>query len=527
MACVRRALVSVSDKRGAAELVAGLEALGVEVVSTGGTARFLRQQGIQVTDIPAFVGFPEIIGGRVKTLHPLIHGGILVPRDSPEELAAAERHGVRPIDLVVVNLAPFEATAARSDCTIEEAIATIDIGGLALIHSAAKNHSHVAVLTDPDDYEPVLQALRREGEVPLSLCAELALKAFRLAARYDRAVARYLAGNVEGRFPTQLTLDFVKVQDLRYGENPHQAAALYRELLAAEPSAATATPLSGSKGLSYTNLVDLNAAIELVKELDDPAAAIVRHASPCGAALAPTVGEAFDRAYESDRASAFGGVLAFNRTVDSEAAVRIVEPAAGDPPKFFEVIVAPDYADDALEIITRKPSWGPRVRVLKTGPWTRQAIDARAFDFTRVVGGLVAQDRDLAAVGREVHVVTDRQPTEAEWRDLRFAALCAKHVRSNAVVLAKDRTLVGVGAGQMTHIDAAFLAVRKAGERARGAVLAADAFLLYPDVIEAAAQAGCVAIIQPGGSHRDSLSIEAANRLGLAMAFTGLRHFRH
>ena len=527
MAHVRRALVSVSDKRGIAELVAGLEALGVEVVSTGGTARFLRQQGIQVTDIPAFVGFPEIIGGRVKTLHPLIHGGILVPRDSPEELAAAERHGIRPIDLVAVNLAPFEQTAARSDCTIEEAIETIDIGGLALIHSAAKNHSHVVVLTDPDDYEPVLQALRRDREVPLALCAELALKAFRLAARYDRAVARYLAGNVEGRFPAQLAFDFVKVQDLRYGENPHQAAALYREPLAAEPSAATATPLSGDKGLSYTNLVDLNAALELVKELDEPAAAIVRHASPCGAALAQTVGEAFDRAYEGDRASAFGGVLAFNRTVDTEAALRIVEPVATEPPKFFEAIVAPDYEENALEIITRKPSWGPRVRVLKTGPWTRQAVDGKAYDFRRIVGGLVAQDRDLALLGREVQVVTQRQPTDAEWRDLRFAAVCAKYVRSNAIVLAKDRMLVGVGAGQMTHIDAALLAIRKAGPNARGSVLAADAFLLFPDVIEAAAQAGCIALIQPGGSHRDSLSIDAANRLGLAMAFTGIRHFRH
>jgi len=527
MAKVSRALVSVADKTGIAELVAELDRLGIEVISTGGTARLLRQKGIKVADVSSVQGFPEILSGRFKTLHPFIHCAILARRDDRDHVATLEQHGIPPIDLVVVNLKPFEEVAARDDCTVEEAIETIDIGGVALIRSAAKNHRCVAVVTDPNDYDHVLKELREHREVPAELRAELALKAFRTAARYDRAIAAYLASNIEGRFPASLTLDFVKAQDLRYGENPHQAAAFYRDPGAAEPSAGAAVMLSGGKALSFNNIFDLNAALELVKEFGETTAVIIKHANPCGAAIGATVAEAFDRAYQGDRASAFGGILAVNRRIDAEAAERIVAPSDTEPPKFFELIVAPDYDEEALEIITGKPKWGASVRVLKTGEWTRECFDSKAYDLKRVVGGLLVQDRDLEIFGGEPRVVTERKPTEAELRDLRFAAVCAKHVKSNAIVLAKDRMLVGVGAGQMSRIDAARLAAGKAGERARGAVLASDAFFPFPDVVEVAAEAGCTAIIQPGGAKRDQLSIDKANELGLAMVFSGVRHFRH
>jgi phosphoribosylaminoimidazolecarboxamide formyltransferase/IMP cyclohydrolase len=428
---------------------------------------------------------------------------------------------------VVVNIHPFEDVAARTYRTVEQAMDAIDIGGLALIRSAVKNQRYVAVVTDPDDYDRVLRELRQNGEVPAGLRAELALKAIRLTARYDRTLASYLAANIEGRFPSCLSLDFVKAQDLRYGENPHQAAAFYREPTVTEPSTASAAQLSGDKALSYNNLFDLNGALELVKEFEGPAAAIIKHANPCGGAVAATLTEAFDRAFEGDPISAFGGILAVNRTLDPETAEHVVRPSGTDQPKFFEVIVAPDYDKDALETITRKPKWGVNVRVMRTGPWARASFDAKAYDFKRVVGGLLVQDRDLALFDREIRVVTERQPTEAQWRDLRFAMVCAKHVKSNAIVFAKDRMLVGVGAGQMSRIDATMVAAHKAGERARGSVLASDAFFPFPDVVEAAAKAGCAALIQPGGAMRDQLSIDKANELGLAMVFSGLRHFLH
>lgn len=526
MAEVSRALVSVSDKRGVAEFVAGLDALGIEVISTGGTARFLRQKGIRVTDVPDVTGFPETLDGRFKTLHPLIHCAILALRDTPQHMTELERRGGRPIDLVVVNLIPFETAASRADRTVEEAIDTIDIGGAALIRSAAKNHAWVTVVTDPADYGRVLKELREQGHVPPNLRAELALKAFRLSAHYDQAIAAYLASNIEGRFPASLSLDFDRVQELRYGENAHQAAALYRERVPAEPSAGTAVAVSGATALSYNNLVDLDVALELVKEFDEPAAAVIKHANPCGAAVADTLGEAIEHACTADPLSASGGVLALNRRVDAATAERIVAPVGAEQPKLLELIAAPDYDDEALDIITTRPAWGAAVRVMRTGQWSRKDVDAKAYDLKRVVGGLLVQDRDLAVFGQEPRVVTERQPGEAVWRDLRFATVCAKHVRSIAAVLAKDSTMVGVGAGQMSGIDATAMAVHKAGERSKGSVLASDAFLLSCEVVAAAADAGCTAIIQPGGGNNDQAIIHKANELGLAMVFSGARHIR-
>jgi phosphoribosylaminoimidazolecarboxamide formyltransferase/IMP cyclohydrolase len=527
MGQLTRALISVADKRGIAELAAGLEALGIEILSTGGTARLLRQRGVRVADVASSTGFPELLDGRVKTLHPALHAALLALRDNPEHLAALERHGIRPIDLVVVNLAPFEQVARRADCTVEEAMETIDIGGAAILRSAAKNHRFVGVVCDPDDYERVLQQLRERGGLSTGLRAELALKAFRTTTRYDRAIAAYLAANVEGRFPSDLSLGFVRVHELRYGENPHQAAALYREHDATEPSAATATLLAGNKALSCNNVLDLDAALELVKEFEGTAAAIIKHTNPCGVALGDPVVEAFERAYAGDPVAAFGGVLAVNRRLGPEAAERIIAPSGAEAPKFFEVIVAPDFDEDAIAILTQKPRWGPDARILKSGPWTRDSLDRKAYDLKRIVGGLVVQDRDLDLFEAELRVVTQRRPTDGELRDLRFAAACAKHAKSNAIVLAKGQTLVGVGAGQVSRIDAALFAAHKAGPRARGAVLASDGFLAFPDVIEVAARAGCTAILQPGGAQRDPSLIARADALGLAMVFCGLRHFRY
>ena len=526
MAQVSRALVSVADKRGAAEFVAGLDALGIEVISTGGTARLLRQKGIRVIDVPDVTGFPEILNGRFKTLHPLLHCAILALRDTPRHMAELEQHGGRPIDLVVVNLMPFETTASRADCTVEEAIETIDIGGPALVRSAAKNHEWVTVVTDPDDYDRVLKELRDTASVPATLRAELALKAFRLSAHYDRAIAAYLASNIEGRFPASLSLDFAKVQELRYGENAHQAAALYREQAPTEPSAGTAVAVSGATALSYNNLVDLDVALELIKEFDGPAATVIKHANPCAVAVADSLAEAIDRARTTDPLAACGGVLALNRHVDAAIAERIVAPDDTPQPAHLELIAAPDFDDEALAIIATRPTWGAHVRVMRTGQWTRNDVDAKAYDLKRVVGGLLVQDRNLALFAQGFRTVTDAQPNETVWRDLRFAAACAKHVRSVAIVLARDLAMIGAGAGQMNATDAIAMACHKAGPRAKGAVLASDAFLRSTDVVAAAADAGCTAIIQPGGGDNDQAVIDKANALGLTMVFSGIRHIR-
>ncbi|MFP4057407.1 MAG: bifunctional phosphoribosylaminoimidazolecarboxamide formyltransferase/IMP cyclohydrolase [Candidatus Brocadiia bacterium] len=526
MGRVSRALVSVADKRGVADFVAALEALGIEVLSTGGTARALRHKGIRVADVESAIGFPELLGGRFKTLHPLTHCAILALRDRPDHMAELQQHGMQPIDLVAVNLQPFGAPAG-ADCPVDEAMETVDIGGAALLRSAAKNHRHVTAIADPDDYDRVLAALRRDGAVPPDLRAELALKAFRVAAAYDQAVAAYLAANIEGRFPSALILEFAKAQELRYGENPHQVAALYRDPRTREPSAGGATVLSGGKALSYNNLYDLDTALELLKEFEPPAAVVVQHANPWGLAVAADAAEAFARATAGAPPSGFGGVLAVNRAVDPATAERIADAAEGPQPHVFEVIAAPDYDEQALEILMHRPAWGADLRILRTAPWAPRRPDAKAYDLKRIVGGLLVQDRDLDLFGPDLRTVTQQKPSEDQQRDLHLAAACAKHTRSNAVALARDACLVGAGAGQASHLDAARLAIAKAGERARASALAADAFLPSPEVIEAAAQAGCTALIQPGGSEHDHLAIERADQYGLAMVFCGLRHFRH
>lgn len=519
--------MSVADKRGVAEFVAELDALGIEVISTGGTARLLRNRGIRVAEAADFTGFPEILGGRFKTLHPFLHCAILALRDRPDHLEALARHGIQPIDLVVVNLGPFEEVAARADCTVEEAIETIDIGGAALLRSAAKNHHFVAALCDPDDYEPALRELRATGELSPSLRAELALKAFRLTARYDRAVANYLASNIEGRFPSLLALDFRRVQELRHGENPHQAAAFYRLAHAPGPCLGAADLLAGAKALSATNLLDLEVAFELVKDLEGPAAAIAAHANPCGAAVAADVGEAFARAYATSPSAAFGAVVALNRPLDSESARRIAAPAAAGPPELFEAIIAPDYHEEALEVLVGNRTWGSSLRVLRAGPLGHGPRERAPYRFHQVGGGLVVEDEDGGVLGEPLAAPTRTKPTGAQLRDLALAAACAKHARSNALVLARDQRTVGIGAGQPTHLDAALLALRRAGKRARGAVAACDGALAFADTLEALARAGCTAIVQPGGSRHDDAMVAKADALGLAMALSGVRHFRH
>jgi len=510
---MRRALLSVSNKQGIVEFARGLVELGFEIVSTGGTARQLREAGVPVTYVSEVTGFPEILEGRVKTLHPAVHGGILARR-TPEHLAQLEAHGIAPVDLVAVNLYPFAATVARPGVSLEEAIENIDIGGPAMIRAAAKNYEHVVVVVNPERYPAVLEALRGGG-VDLRLRLELAAEAFAHTAAYDSTIARYLAGlRGDLEFPASFTLAGERVMLLRYGENPHQRAAFYREVPAAGAGVATARQLHG-KELSYNNILDLHAALELVREFSGPTAAIIKHNNPCGVATAGDPATAYRRAFEADPVSAFGGIVAFNCTVD-EAAAREMTAI------FLEAVIAPDFTPGALEVLRQKAD----LRILSTGPLDES--DAYPFEVRQVRGGFLVQETDRE-VWREgdLRVVTRRQPTPEELADLRFAMTVVKHVKSNAIVVVKNRQVLGVGAGQMNRVGAARIALAQAGEKARGAVLGSDAFFPFPDTVEEAARAGITAIAQPGGSVRDRESIEAADRLGLAMVFTGMRHFRH
>jgi phosphoribosylaminoimidazolecarboxamide formyltransferase/IMP cyclohydrolase len=523
MAKVQRALVSVYEKRGIVDFARGLVPLGVEIVSTGGTADLLRRAEVPVKDVSEVTGFPEMLDGRVKTLHPAVHGGILARRDLPEHAAALKKHGIAPVDLVVVNLYPFEATASKEGATREEIVEQIDIGGPSMIRSAAKNHASVAVVCNPDRYGEVLEALKAgNGELPDALRLDLAREAFRTTARYDASIASWLAGQT-GSFPQFFYPLYEKVQDLRYGENPHQKAALYRETGAPAVSVATGEVLWG-KELSYNNLLDLDSALALASEFAGPAVAVIKHNNPCGCAEADNLKDAFTAAYAGDPVSAFGCVLALNRVVDAATAETIASPET-----FVEAIVAPGFAAGAIEALTRRQAWGKNVRIVKVADPAATPRSRAARDLRRIAGGLLVQDYDqmLHPTGPGPKCVTKRQPTEAEARDLEFAWTVCKHVRSNAVVFAKDRAVVGVGAGQMSRVDSSDIAVRKAGDRARGSVLASDAFFPFPDGLEVAAKAGVTAAIQPGGSRNDSAVIEAANNAGMAMLFTGMRHFRH
>jgi phosphoribosylaminoimidazolecarboxamide formyltransferase/IMP cyclohydrolase len=512
---IRLALLSVFDKTGVVEFARGLRAFGVDLLSTGGTAKALKEAGIPITEVSAHTGSPEIMDGRVKTLHPKIHGGILAVRDDARHMREAEEQGIRPIDLVCVNLYPFEQVIARPGVTADEAIENIDIGGPAMVRSSAKNHRYVTVVTDPADYPKVLDELsRREGQVGDALRRELAVRAFAHTSRYDAAISSWL-GAGEG-FPESLTLQYAKVEDLRYGENPHQKAAFYRSRSRTGPSAAHAR-FHGGKELSYNNLLDLDSACELAKDLPTPSAAIVKHNNPCGAATGATAAEAFGRALAGDPLSAYGGILALNVPLDEAAAERV---AAKE--NFFEAVIAPAFEGAALGILREKPKWGKNLRILETG----SDIPSSASMAARGIrDGLLYQTADAELTKEWTPAVGHL--TAAQTADLKFAWTVCKHVKSNAIVLAKEGRVVGVGAGQMSRIDAAFLAVRKAGEAAKGSVAASDAFFPFPDALEALADAGVVGAAHPGGSIRDAEVAAAAKRRGFALVVTGMRHFRH
>ena len=516
---VRRALLSVSDKSGIVEFARELAARGVELLSTGGTYQLLVKSGLKAVEVSAHTGFPEIMDGRVKTLHPKIHGGLLGRRDIDGDVM--QQHGIAPIDLLVVNLYPFQQTIDKPDCTYEDAVENIDIGGPAMLRAAAKNHAWVAVLTDPADYADVLAQIDAGG-LTQPLRTRLAVKVYAHTSRYDAAVAGYLssvqADGAREPFPPVLGLHYDKQQDLRYGENPHQRAAFYAERSPEAGTISASKQLQG-KELSYNNIADADAALECVKSFAEPACVIVKHANPCGVAVRATIGAAYDEAFRTDPTSAFGGIIAFNRELDGETAKRIVDR------QFVEVIIAPRISEAAKQAVAAKQN----VRLLECGDFPAQR--ASAWDFKRVAGGLLVQDVDAAViVPAELKVVTKRAPTEAELRDLVFAWQVAKFVKSNAIVYVKDRMTVGVGAGQMSRVYSAKIAGIKAADEkleVPGSVMASDAFFPFRDGIDAAAKAGITAVIQPGGSMRDAEVIAAADEAGMAMVFTGVRHFRH
>lgn len=520
---VRRALLSVSDKTGLVELARALAARNVELLSTGGTAKAIRDAGLPVTDVSDVTGFPEMMDGRVKTLHPLVHGGLL-GRAGTDDAVMAE-HGIAPIDLLVLNLYPFESVTAKADCTLADAVENIDIGGPAMLRSAAKNFARVAVATSPDQYDALLAELNaHDGKLSAAKRFELSVAAFNRVAQYDAAISNYLSAvsdttaavPVREEYPAQMNSTFVKVMDLRYGENPHQSGVFYRDLWPVPGTLATFVQLQG-KELSYNNLADADAAWECVRQFDVPACVIVKHANPCGVAVAADVGAAYEMAYNTDPTSAFGGILAFNRTLDAATAKAILDR------QFVEVLIAPDYEPAALEYATKKAN----VRVLRI-----PAGEARNnYDTKRIGSGLLIQSADNRGMTTdELKTVTQRAPTTAELRDLLFAWRVAKYVKSNAIVYAKDERTIGVGAGQMSRVYSARIAGIKAADAGLvvpGSVMASDAFFPFRDGLDAAAEAGITAVIQPGGSMRDAEVIAAADEHGIAMVFTGVRHFRH
>ncbi len=526
---VQRALISVSDKTGLADFAAGLAELGIEILSTGGTHRAICEAGVAVREVSEYTGFPEIMDGRVKTLVPQVHGGILALRDEAGHRAAMEEHGIGPIDLVVVNLYPFEQTVSREGVERAEAIEQIDIGGPTMVRSAAKNHRWVGVVTDPADYGRVLAGLR-EGSGALSneLRRELAVKAFSLTARYDSAISRWLHdrevedGRVESPWSESFTLAGLKGFDLRYGENPHQTAAFYRLCDSDEPSVVSAEVLGG-KALSYNNLIDLDAALALAKEFDEPFCAVTKHNNPCGAATADSLAQALEHAWAGDPVSAFGSVLAFTRPLNMGCARFLA-----DGGRFVEAIVAPGFEPDALEHLQTKPKWGKNVRLLACGPLSGASRRVADVEMKKLVGGFLIQGRDLMVVDpADYEVVTEAQPSPEQLASLQFADKIAKHVKSNAIVIAKGSRVLGVGAGQMSRVDSVHLAVGKAGEEVTDSVLGSDAFFPFPDGVEVAMDAGVRAFLQPGGSIRDKKVIAACNERGVPMVFTRTRHFRH
>ncbi|WP_250461436.1 bifunctional phosphoribosylaminoimidazolecarboxamide formyltransferase/IMP cyclohydrolase [Microbulbifer litoralis] len=518
---IRRALISVSDKSGIVDFARALSELGVEILSTGGTHRQIKEAGIPVVEVSDYTGFPEMMDGRVKTLHPKVHGGILGRRGTDDSVMS--EHGITPIDMVVVNLYPFAQTVARPDCTLEEAIENIDIGGPTMVRAAAKNHKDVAIVVNAGDYDGIVEEMKaNNGALSHDSRFDLAVKAFEHTAGYDGAIANYLgsisADGEKQAFPRTFNSQFEKKLDLRYGENPHQKSAFYVEPNAAEASIATAEQFQG-KALSYNNIADTDAALECVKSFDEPACVIVKHANPCGVGIAADIHRAYDLAFETDSESAFGGIIAFNRELDGETAKAIVAR------QFVEVIIAPSVSEEAKAAVAEKKN----VRLLACGHWGAQRIPG--LDYKRVNGGLLVQDRDDGLITEgDLKVVTKRQPSEEEIRDLLFTWKVAKFVKSNAIVYGKDGRTVGVGAGQMSRVNSARIAAIKAehaGLEVKGSVMASDAFFPFRDGIDNAARVGVRAVIQPGGSMRDEETIAAADEHDMAMVFTGMRHFRH
>lgn len=519
---IKRALVSVSDKTGLADFCRALAEAGVEIFSTGGTRRHLEEAGLAVRDVADYTGFPEMMDGRVKTLHPKVHGGLLCRHDHPQDMAAAAEHGIVTFELVVVNLYPFEQTIAREGVTVPEAIEQIDIGGPSMVRSAAKNHAFVTIVTDPFQYDLVLQEVRADGCTSELTRRRLAGEAFARTSEYDTVIAGYFSRlRQEGveSMPTRIILPLSRRATLRYGENPHQSAALYAMPGAGPHSLLNAEQLHG-KELSYNNLLDLDAALKIARSLPQPGVAVLKHNNPCGAATGATLAEAVEKAWQGDPVSAFGSVLGVNVAVDGPMAEFLAEPG-----RFVEAIVAPDFAAEAVEVLTTKPKWKANVRLLRTG----QVVPGKgAIDFRAIDGGMLCQTADDQPDDQSAwQAVTESQPSDSLAADLAFAWAACRYVKSNAIVLARDGALIGVGAGQMSRVDSVEMAIRKAGERAQGAVLASDAFFPFDDSIHRAAEAGIAAVIQPGGSRRDDEVIAACNQHGLPMIFTATRHFRH
>ena len=521
---IKRALISVSDKTGLEKLAKVLSKFGVEILSTGGTAKAIRAIGIAVKDVSEHTGFPEILDGRVKTLHPKVHGGLLALRDNKEHMETVKKHDIGLIDMVVVNLYPFEKTAAKPGVKLEEAIENIDIGGPSMLRSAAKNHKSVCVLCDPADYSRVIEAMEKtDGGVAEELLVELGVKVFQKTSTYDAAIYGYLSAQehkstgAQDEFSANLNLNFKKIQDLRYGENPHQKAAFYKDESCTEPSVSGAVQLHG-KELSFNNIIDLNAALEIVKEFAEPAATIIKHTNPCGTATAKNLKQAYIDALDCDRLSAFGSIVGFNKPVDMEVAKTILEEA-----DFVECIIAPSYEPEALEALKIKKN----LRLIEVKNFGAKFSNYDK-DMKKVVGGLLVQDRDIMHVKEsDLKVVTKIKPTKEQMASLMFGWIVAKHVKSNAIVLCQGTKTVGVGAGQMSRVVSVMIAAQKAKDRAKDSTLASDAFFPKEDGVEQAAKAGAKAIIQPGGSIRDAEVIKKADALGIAMVFTGVRHFKH
>ncbi len=517
---IKRALISVFHKEGIVDFAEGLTKLGIEILSTGGTARALREAGIRVREVSRYTHSPAMLGGRVKTLHPRLHAALLAVRDDPDQMREVKQYGIELIDMVVVNLYPFQEVVQK-EVSLKEARENIDIGGPTMLRAAAKNFPYVAAVTSPDQYPQILNELK-ENRCSLSevTCLNLAMRVFQETSAYDALIAHYLEKETGQKFPDIINLSFKKQKNLRYGENPHQEAAFYREWIETRPGLSSTEKLWG-KDLSFNNLLDLDAALAMVSEFREPAAVVIKHTNPCGAGCASHLQEAFKKAYSGDSVSAFGGIIGLNRTVDSPTAEEIASPD-----KFIEAIIAPEYEDQALEILKTGQKWGKNLRILKTnGNLARGKSD---WEIKGIRGGILFQERDEETyIPASLRTVTKRIPTQKEEDELLFAWTVCKHVKSNAIVLSKDKTVVGVGAGQMSRVDSSRLAIGKAGDRARGACLASDAFFPFPDAVEEAGKSGITALIQPGGSLRDQEIIAAADRYRMAMMFTGMRHFKH